>query len=226
MIRSYYYGNISFLDAMIGRVMNQLEEMNLIENTLVLFASDHGDLLGDFGSCFKTNHLNGSVRIPFLAAGPGVVRGKVCDEFVGLQDLLPTFSDLAGAVMQQSVQGLSFASLLGGEGSFHRDEYYATTENECGFSVMLVNKHWKYIYSEAGATEELYDQLQDPQELDNRAGQSACKIIQDEMRSRLMAAAHSFHDNDIFEGESLRSRTVDREEFTKISPTGIGWRFY
>ncbi len=226
VIRSYYYGNITFLDAMIGRVMNQLEKMNLIEKTIILFASDHGDLLGDFGSCFKTNHLNGSVRIPFLAAGPGVEQGKVCDALVGLQDLLPTFSDLSGADIGQSVQGLSFTSVLHGNDSFQRDEYYSTTENECGFSVMLATKYWKYIYSEAGATEELYDQVKDPQELHNLAEQSDFKAIQDEMKYRLMMAARSFHDNDIFDGDSLRYRAIDRAAFTKVKSLTLGWRFH
>ncbi len=226
VIRSYYYGNVTFLDAMIGRVVNHLEKMNLLENTLILFTSDHGDLLGDFGSSFKLNHLNGSVRVPFLAAGPGIPSNVVCDELVGLQDLLPTFSDFAGVAIEKPVQGLSLAPLLLGKEDFPRDEYYSTTESECGCSVMLVTKQWKYIYSEANATEELYDQENDIQELHNLAHQQTYRSIREEMKRKLMAAAREFHDDSIFEGNQLKVKEMNREEFKKVKPSALGWRFY
>jgi arylsulfatase A-like enzyme len=105
VIKAYYYGCITWMDAMIGRVMERLEQDDLLDNTLILFTADHGDLMGDFGAWFKSNHLNGSVRIPFIAAGPGVSRGMISEALVGLEDIVPTFASAAGASIGQDVQG-------------------------------------------------------------------------------------------------------------------------
>jgi len=226
VIRSYYYGNITFLDAMIGRVITHLEKKGLLENTIILFTSDHGDLIGDFGSCFKLNHLNGSVRVPFIVAGPGIEQNKVCDELVGLQDLFPTFSEFAEVKIDLPIQGLSLKPLLQGNRSAMRDEYYSTTESECGCSVMIATKEWKYIYSEAGGMEELYDQKNDFKELHNLAHDKRYQTICVEMRERLKITARKFQDHGIFEGEDLKVISIDRENFKNQKPTALGWRFY
>jgi len=225
-VRAYYYGSISFLDRMIGKVLEALDAEGWLDDTVVLFAADHGDLAGDFGGCFKSCHLNGSVRVPMIAAGPGIRRGAVCESFVGLQDILPTLAGLAEAEIGQDVQGVDLRPCLARNGDSGRKAYYATTVNEAGFSTMLCTERWKYIYSEGNATEELYDLAGDPCELVNLAGDSAHDEARREMRARMEAEARRLGDDDIFEGGQLRSSPVDRAGFPKIMPTKIGWRFY
>ncbi|MCD6365538.1 MAG: sulfatase-like hydrolase/transferase, partial [Planctomycetes bacterium] len=175
VIRSYYYGCISFLDAMIGRVITHLEETGRLDNTLILFTADHGDLLGDFGSCFKANQLNGSVRVPYLMAGPGVTNGAVSDALVGLQDVLPTFAAAAGADIGQEVQGLDLSAHLADTSVPVRDVFYSTTLESPAQTAMVTDGRMKYIYSEGNATEELYDQENDLAEEHNLAADDAYK---------------------------------------------------
>lgn len=226
VIRSYYYGSISFLDAMIGRVVAHLESTGLLNETLILFTADHGDLLGDFGSCFKTNHLNGSVRVPFLVAGPGVAQGQASDALVGLQDILPTFASLAGANLPAKVQGKDLSPLLADPGARVRNVYYATTRGSCGQSAMVTDGCFKYVYSEANATEELYDQAADPQELSNLVYDDRYADRLEEMRDLVAACAIEFQDMDLFNGEGLAVKQVDREQFPTLPVTGMGWRWY
>ena len=225
VIRSYYYGSISFLDAMIGRVLGRLAELGLTDNTLVLFTADHGDLLGDFGSFFKSNHLNGSVRVPFIVAGPGVARGAESPALVGLQDILPTFAAAAGADVGQPVQGLSLLPHLASARGAVRPWYYAQCGRSPGQTAMVTDGQWKYIYSEANATEELYDQAADPAELMNRAGDAACAARLAALRQQLRACATELGDTALLTGDGFAASTADRSELAKLPVSGMGWRW-
>ena len=226
VIRSYYYGSITFLDAMIGRVLDHLQHLNMLDSTLVLFTSDHGDLLGDFGSSFKTNHLNGSVRVPFIVAGPGVVSSQASDGLVGLQDILPTLASAARADIGQEVQGLDLSPLLADPHQTLREVYYSTTTGRCGQSAMVTEGRWKYIYSEANRTEELYDQTGDPGELDNLAEDVAHRSRVSDMRELLRDCAVEFLDEELLAPGGLASRQVDRASFADLPVSGMGWRWY
>lgn len=226
VIRSYYYGCVTFLDEQIGRVMAEVERLGLLDNTLVLFTADHGDLLGDFGTFFKGNHLNGSVRVPFLAAGPGVAQGAACDALIGLQDILPTCASAAGATIGQSVQGIDLSGILASGRGQPRDVYYAQTGDAPHQSCMVCNGKWKYIYTEWGAIEELYNQKTDPAELHNRAADPACAAQLAEGRRRLRACAMELGDTAILAGDGFAGSPLNREEIRRLPIRGMGWRWY
>ena len=227
VIRSYYYGCITFLDAMIGRVVSHLEANGLLDNTLILFTADHGDLIGDFGSCFKANHLNGSVRVPFLTAGPGVARGVMSDALVGLQDVLPTFAALADTDIGQAVQGIDLSAHLADSTVPVRDVYYATTATGgFGQSAMVTDRTFKYIYSEANATEELYDQVNDPQERHNLASSPAHQDRLIAMRDLLRQRAIELGDTQLLDGDEFARLQVDRSRFVSLPAGSMGWRWY
>ncbi len=227
VVKAYYYGCITWLDAMIGRVLGSLEQDGLLDNTLVLFTADHGDLMGDFGSCFKCNHLNGSVRVPFLAAGPGVARGAVSDALVGLQDILPTFAAAAGASIGQPVQGRDLTPALRDPAATVRDLYYASTLEDEWSSAMVCDGAWKYVYSAGNATEELYDQVNDPRELRNLAAHADQRERLDHLRRALREQAEAACDHSLFRNGELVRGTVDREAI-RAEKTGraMGWRWY
>jgi arylsulfatase A-like enzyme len=227
VIRSYYYASITYLDAMIGRVVEHLEARDLLQDTLILFTADHGDLIGDFGSCFKRNHLNGAVRVPFVVAGPGVAQAVVSDALAGLQDVLPTLAALAGAEVGQPVQGVDLSTHLADPATPVRDWFYSTTEvASLGQSAMVTDGHWKYVYSEANATEELYDQTHDLAELHNQvaAPQHANRLAQ--MRNLLHQCAANLGDTRLLDGDGFVRKTVDRAQFADMPVTGMGWRWY
>ncbi|MFW5802511.1 MAG: sulfatase [Verrucomicrobiota bacterium] len=226
VVRAYYYGCITFLDAQIGRVLDHLERTGLLDDTLILFTADHGDLTGDFGSCFKTCHCSGSVRVPFLAAGPGVCQGEVSDALVGLQDILPTFAAVAGAKIKEDVQGVDLTPVFANPAVTPRDTYYATTTSDCGNSVMITDGVWKYVRSEGDGTEELYNLTDDPGEEANLAKESSHTDKLREMREKLKIEARRLGDTDIFDGEDFATREIDRAAFRKEPPTRMGWRWY
>lgn len=225
-IRAYYAGSVSFLDAMIGRVFDKLEKAGLLDNTLIVFTADHGDLLGDFGSFFKSNHMNGSVRVPFIAAGPGVGAGRTSPALVGLQDILPTFAAFAGADIGEPVHGLDLSRLFSGEEERVRDCYYSQTLESPWQSAMITDGKIKYVYSEANATEELYDQEHDPYETVNLAADPVHAGRLADMRALLTTEAADLGDTALFENGELKISRIDREEIAKLPVSGMGWRWY
>ncbi|MFA7160479.1 MAG: sulfatase-like hydrolase/transferase [Kiritimatiellia bacterium] len=229
VIRSHYYGCISWLDAQIGRVLARLDETGLRDSTLVLFTADHGDLLGDFGSIFKTNHLNGSVRVPFIAAGPGVEPGAVSNALVGLQDILPTLAAAAGTSIGKPVQGKDISPALSNPSARIRDFFYSTTSEDPELSVMVTDGRWKYVYSQAaGGTEELYDESRSLSEEENLAADERFKTHKARMRALLEEAARDTRDTGIFDndGRLKTSNAYTGNPAAKRMVGAMGWRKY
>lgn len=227
VIKAYYYGCITWLDAMIGRVLDRLARDGVLERTLVLFTADHGDLMGDFGTWFKCNHMNGSVRVPFIVAGPGVARGAVSDALVGLQDILPTFAAAADADIGQAVQGCDLSLVLRAPAAAVREVYYSSTLEGDFSSAMVCDGAWKYVYSVANATEELYDQRQDPGEIDNLAQRPEQQERLVRMRHMLIEQAGSTRDHKLLPDGRLIRGEVDRNT-VRAERVGdsMGWRWY
>ncbi len=116
--RAGYYGCINHIDDQIGRLLYRLPR-----NTVVLFVSDHGEMLGDHQWIRKTNGFQGSVHVPFLLRLPssaGVPPGMVVDAPVGLMDVMPTLLELADAACPEQVDGRSVLPLLRGEAATRR----------------------------------------------------------------------------------------------------------
>lgn len=94
--RHGYYANVSYFDDWVGKLVATLDETGQAQNTIVIFTSDHGDMLGDRGSWFKMSFLERSARVPLVMAGPGIATRTVPNACSHL-DLLPTLLDIAGA---------------------------------------------------------------------------------------------------------------------------------
>jgi iduronate 2-sulfatase len=91
-----YFASISFLDANVGRLLAALERLKLLENTIIVFWSDHGYLLGQHGQWHKQTLFEDTARVPLLLAGPGIAQGKAAARNVELLDLYPTLADVCG----------------------------------------------------------------------------------------------------------------------------------
>lgn len=121
-----YYGMVSFIDDAVGRLYKSLEENNLLDNTLLLFTSDHGAFAGQYGLLGKTGGFYDCLmKIPLLAAGPGVKAGAVSDAMISNADITPTILDLLGIPIYPACQGYSFAHLLKVPTAEHRQEIFA-----------------------------------------------------------------------------------------------------
>jgi arylsulfatase len=118
--RAGYYGEISFIDTQIGRLKNWLErhQPDTLQNTWIIFTSDHGDMVGDHHLWRKTYAYEGSARIPLIICPPAALQGevqhRVVDEVVELRDIMPTILEAAGAALPPTVTGSSMIPLMNG----------------------------------------------------------------------------------------------------------------
>jgi arylsulfatase A-like enzyme len=168
-IRRLYYANITHVDKAIGMVLEALEEIDQLDNTLIVFTSDHGEMLGDCGRWSKSQPHDSSVRVPFIVRWPqGFEPGSVRHDFVDNLDILPTVLDACGIEYPSEID-LPGESLLRapGTGIRRRDEHYMENAGNGRRKISLRTKRYKYNYWFSNGLEELYDLEADPHELTN-----------------------------------------------------------
>jgi len=161
-MRAAYYASISFIDFNIGRILEMLGDE--IDNTLVAFSSDHGELLGDYGSFGKRSMLDASARIPFLIRWPEhVPAGKTCATPVSLLDLWPTFAVAAGETQPPPYSYSRDIVEISNGPSRPREITSQFSEGRFGI-YMITDGDWKYVYSSPDRREWLFDLKNDPLE--------------------------------------------------------------
>jgi len=167
MIRAYYAAT-SFMDAQVGRVLDALDEMGLADDTIVVFASDHGFMLGEHGQWMKNILWEESDRVPLILRVPGTKNGgKRSPRTVELLDLYPTLTELAGLPHYTRNEGTSLSPLLRNP-SYRGWTKPALSQARGGRSVRT--ERWRYTEWEAGKLgRELYDHRIDPLEQHNLA---------------------------------------------------------
>jgi choline-sulfatase len=101
--RAAYSGMISCFDDSVGKLLDGLESQGTLDNTVVVFISDHGNTMGEHGVFFKKGPYRGSIRVPVIIQGPGIPAGRKGEEVVSLIDLFPTLQDLMGLTPDESV---------------------------------------------------------------------------------------------------------------------------
>ena len=186
-----YLGEVSLLDAQIGRVLEALDRMDLARDTLVVYTTDHGDMCGSHGMVDKHYVMyDDVVRVPMMMRWPGVIpAGRVCEEFVSdAIDLPSTLCEAAGAAIPSTFQGCSLLPAARGTGGTGREDIFASYHgNQFGaYSQRMVrDRRWKYVWN-ATAEDELYDLQSDPGELVNRAPDTACAAEVMRLRGRLV----------------------------------------
>jgi arylsulfatase A-like enzyme len=226
VIRAYYYGLVSFQDQQVGRVLAELDRLGLAGDTLIIYTSDHGDLMGDFGTFFKSNFLEGSVRVPLILAGPGLPAGQRRRQLAGLQDLLPTLARLTDCPLPQAVDGLNLAEALRDADAPTRPVFYSQCLDDPHQSAMVTDGRWKYCYSQWGGVQELYDLQADPRELLNLATKPDYKTLSQSWRQRLIEEARRVGDDGLLVDGQLATSPLDRQELRQTPVHGMGWRWY
>ncbi|MBX5494974.1 MAG: arylsulfatase [Bryobacteraceae bacterium] len=191
--RQGYYGSIEFIDEQIGRILEVLEQRGWLEETLILFTSDHGDMIGDHHLWRKSYGYQGSARIPMLIRWPeGLVparRGQVLSQPVELRDILPTFLDAAGAAPKAKLDGASLLTLIRNSSAEWREYIdlehgvcYSRENNWNGFT----DGRMKYIYHAFHGEEQLFDLENDPKELNDLSGDPKAEPELRKWRQRLI----------------------------------------
>lgn len=192
--RRGYYASTSYLDDKVGALTNELRRLGLAGNTVVLFTSDHGDMLGEHGMWFKRIHREWSVRVPLIVAGPGVAAGVRVRENVSLVDLYPTLLDLAGEPFPEhlphQLDGASLAPFLCGRRPPEwKNEAVVENNGEGTIKPIraLVKDQFKYVYVHE-RPEQLFDLRQDPNEWRNLAGEAAYAPTTARLRRQLLSS--------------------------------------
>jgi choline-sulfatase len=162
-LRAAYYACISFIDFQIGRILDALKKTGQFDNTLIVFSSDHGELLGDYVCFGKRSMHDASVRIPMIARYPlWFEKGARCDHPVSLIDLAPTFLQAGEVVQPSSLPGLSLREVP--DALNPREFVFSQFETEKKALYMAVSNHWKYVYSAPDQREFVFDRWNDPGE--------------------------------------------------------------
>jgi choline-sulfatase len=178
--RHAYYGAISYVDDKVGQLLQALTATGLGEDTIILFASDHGEMLGERGLWYKMSFFEWSARIPLLFHAPQRFAPCRIGQPVSLVDLLPTLVEIASDGQQpqyaDKIDGHSLLPLLRGEKSDGEPAGAVALGEMLGEGaiaplLMIRRGQYKYIYSEPDP-EQLYNLDDDPHELENLAGQS------------------------------------------------------
>jgi choline-sulfatase len=162
---AYYLGCCAHIDAWVGRIIEVLKERGLYQNTIIVFTSDHGDLLGDHGLIYKQCFYEQSVRAPLVWHAPGRFPAGRSPAMVESIDIFNTLCDLAAAFPGAGRQGRSLLPLL--EDAGRRDMHRAAAFSENYFGRMVRHENWKMVYYPGKPYGELYDLDRDPAEQDN-----------------------------------------------------------
>lgn len=175
-----YYAALSYMDAQVGRVLDELDELGLADDTIVVLWGDHGYHLGDHGAWTKHTNYEQANRIPIIFAGPGVASpGSASSALVETVDIYPTLAALAGLPapeVPQPIDGQSLAGVLSGEQKAVRDHAYHAFPRGGGRLGRAVRTsryrlvEWMRFGSDEPPEYELYDYQTDPQETRNLAG--------------------------------------------------------
>lgn len=208
-----YYGYCTYMDHEIGRLITYLREHDLLKDTMVIYTSDHGDMLGSHRAFNKgMNMYEETHRIPFIACCEGWIKeNTVCDKFVNLADVMPTFLDIAGAQSPENLDGVSLLPLMTDENAenWREDimcEFHGYEPALCTIR-MVRTKKWKYIYNPC-SEDELYDMESDPGELHNLAPMLAFKHVLRRMKERMVYWLNKTGDS-IVEEDSWKSTSYD-----------------
>ena len=189
MVRAYW-GTVLSVDDSIGRMTEYLEK------TIIVFMGDNGLLEGEHGMVDKRTMHEPSIRIPMVAAGPGLPAGKILTEQVLTIDVAPSILDLCGAVPLENIQGRSFKTVCQGNDPAWRDAWFYEYNYEKQFPYTpnirgIRTNGWKFMHYPHGDgspdrhVAEMYDLKNDPLEITNLAEHKDCAAKRRELQSRL-----------------------------------------
>lgn len=181
-IRRNYAAMIEGIDEWVGKIIEHVAQRGELDNTVIVFASDHGEMLGDHGLWYKCCAYEASIHVPLICAGPGISpHGTRHDAMIELIDLAATFIELAGESVPEDWDARSFANQL--------DDSTSTPHRDLQFSSL---KHWKCVFDgrwkliqTQDAQPVLFDLETDPDELNNRYGDPTCQTVFDRLNDAL-----------------------------------------
>lgn len=168
-LRANYAGSVTLIDEQIGKILNIIEKRGELENTVIAFTSDHGELNGDWGLLYKRCFLKGCLNVPFIIRTPDTSQsrfaGSVNSNPIEMFDLGPTLAELAGGRIDYPQFAKSLVPVLKGEKTQIRNEAVSELNGE----VMITGKKWKIAVNKKGQAYMLFGIEKDPEEQNNLA---------------------------------------------------------
>ncbi|MBN1136000.1 MAG: sulfatase-like hydrolase/transferase, partial [Anaerolineae bacterium] len=192
-----YYAQIELIDDQVGLLLEALEASGQRENTLIIFTSDHGEMLGDHGLVLKgCRFYEGAVHVPLIFSWPGHIKqGLRSEALVELADLVPTLLEITDLPVPENVHGMSLLPILRGQADpnvhheFVRCEYHDALDRPfASHANMVYDGRFKLVVYHGHAIGELYDLQQDPGEFDNLWDKPDAQPLKYELTKRLFDA--------------------------------------
>lgn len=210
VLKSRYYGEISYIDSCLGKILDAVESGPDADNTLICFVSDHGDHLGDHWAWQKESFFESACHVPFLVSWPGRLPANAKrDDLVCLTDLFGIATTAAGC--QELRDGVDVLGQLMGNSTARKRlfGYYGFPGTPL-FKVMVRSGDWKYVFMANGGREQLFNIKEDPQELHQSLGDSPDVVR--ELRQAAVEALSMSNIDRVLEGSALRKFPyVERE---------------
>lgn len=175
---SAYYAAVTFMDEQLGRILEELERLDLHRSTAIVFTSDHGYHLGDHTFWQKNDLHEQVIRVPLMISVPGMKAGRT-DAITELVDLFPTLTELTGLPTPEGLQGASLVPILMDHTAGIKDSALSFTKG-----VSLRTQRWAFMRY-ADGSEELYDMTADPEQFVNLANSDGSRRIVASLRNQL-----------------------------------------
>ncbi|EMI52842.1 sulfatase family protein [Rhodopirellula sallentina SM41] len=188
-----YYACVSYMDAQLGRILDELDRLDMSDNTIVILWGDHGWKLGEHNRWCKHSNVEDDARAPLIVSVPKMKwAGKTSDALVEFVDIYPTLADLAGLPLPEHLEGTSFRPVLESPDRLWKtaafSQYPRTVKRQRLMGYSMRNDRYRFTrwvdvndHSDVIA-EELYDHQTDPQENENVAGHPEYAPILKELR--------------------------------------------
>ena len=194
-----YWGYCTYIDSEIGRIIKYLKKMNLYDDTVIIFSTDHGDMIGShriFNKGFQM--YEETHRIPLIVRDPdSSTPGDVINSFVSHVDLFDTICDYANISNDTKTDGFSLTGLSNDQNNNARDSIFSEFHGyePCLTSIRMVRtKQWKYVYNPF-SVDELYDMESDPYEIHNLAPRIGHKAVLNRMKERMIEWMRATNDD-------------------------------
>ncbi|WNO52427.1 sulfatase family protein [Stakelama saccharophila] len=191
--REHYFANVSMIDTQMGNLIEALERRGVLDDTIVIFTSDHGDCLGDHGHSQKWTMYEQSVRVPAIVWAPGRIEGgRTVGDLVSLFDFAPTILDLGGVTPPRWMEARSLAPYLAGDAVEPRSHIFAEHAGDrilsgTEFMTMVRDERWKLVHFVDSDEGQLFDLESDPHEIHDRWNDPECGTIRQRLKDAILA---------------------------------------
>ena len=190
-VRAHYAALVKQIDFEVGAILDALKETGQLENTIVIFASDHGDHLGDHNLIGKGDFYQSSIKVPLLVRLPAATSGTICNDLVSIEDITATLLQLGGCQLPDYMDSQPLP-LPGLPAPAARQSIFGFLASGC----MHLDGEWKLVKYASGTTL-LFNLLEDPLEQDNRVDDPAClpiyRRLDAELTGQILDSVHAGH---------------------------------